>query len=188
MGGAFPAAVAFAFGDVWFTQADRLWRLDESGRIEATISLDDYSDDLAAGPDALWVRGYSNTVTRVDPRTNEVAATIQIARDAAGTGQYTSGGGIAADASGAWVSVLSDNKVWHIDPTATAARTSVSVGARPIDVTTGGEAVYVVHFSDGTVSRIDETTERVVDVFRVGGAPARAAFAAGRLWIAVKAG
>jgi DNA-binding beta-propeller fold protein YncE len=55
-------------------------------RVVATVPVGDAADVVAAaGPDAVWVGGWSrragNTVSRADPLTNRVVATVPLASE-----------------------------------------------------------------------------------------------------------
>jgi YVTN family beta-propeller protein len=51
----------------------------------------------------------------------------------------------------------------------------------------GAGAVWVANSGDGTVSRIDPTTNNVVQTIGVGNAPAGIAVANGLVWVAAQA-
>ncbi len=61
----------------------------------------------------------------------------------------------------------------------------VRVGREPVALTHGAGAIWVANRGDGTVTRIDATTGRIVGgPVTTGGRPAAVAFGAGALWVA----
>jgi YVTN family beta-propeller protein len=71
-----------------------------------------------------------------------------------------------------------------------AARTgrldrTVAVGRRPGAITVGEGAVWVVNTDDGTVSRIDPATSKVVATVPIGPGPAAIVAGAGGVWVDV---
>ena len=61
------------------------------------------------------------------------------------------------------------------------------MGASPAGIAVGDGAVWVANTADGTVSRIDPQTNKVVKTITVGGSPQAIAFAAGKVWVTVQA-
>ena len=74
------------------------------------------------------------TVSRIDPDTNSVAATV-----ATGNGPDA----VAIDSRGIWVSNQFDGNVVRIDPTRNQVAQRVSVGSRPLGLAISGDAVLV---------------------------------------------
>jgi hypothetical protein len=80
----YPAMdMLFADGAIWISQPDRVARVDQTtGRVVATIPVAGTSDfrNLAFGAGSIWVDDTGQqTVTRIDPRTNRVIASIRLA-------------------------------------------------------------------------------------------------------------
>ena len=63
---------------------------------------------------------------------------------------------------------------------------SISVGDGPTDVAVGGNAVWVVNSLDGTVSRVDAETKRVVATITIGNEPRRVAASEADVWVTVR--
>jgi YVTN family beta-propeller protein len=112
------AALRAGDGAVWVSVSPSgagkpggLVRLNPStGAVVATIPLGHSPHFLAIAPGAVWVMNQSDgTVSRVDPATNQVTATITVSSEA------ITGGDIAATADAVWVRV-SDALAVHIDP------------------------------------------------------------------------
>jgi DNA-binding SARP family transcriptional activator len=72
--------VAFGAGSVWAAQGhSRVLRIDPAGeRIQRVVDVPD-AGVLAFGGGALWVAsGELGTLTKIDPRTNQIAASVRI--------------------------------------------------------------------------------------------------------------
>jgi YVTN family beta-propeller protein len=107
--GVIPTALAIGGGSIWVAAPDPLdphaavWRLDPvTARVTQTTKLGRVVGypptlDIAFGEGAVWVASFdAGTVTRVDPATGDVVATIRI-------GGHPSG--IAVGANRVWVTV-----------------------------------------------------------------------------------
>jgi branched-chain amino acid transport system substrate-binding protein len=170
--------------------------------------------NIAVGAGAVWAGNPDGTLSRLDPRTGRIVATIT-----AGTDVKT----IAAGDAGVWL-VGFDNGVVRIDPRTNRVAerievgsnllTAVAVGAgavwatseegllwriepgprpvtRTIDVGTGAAyvafgdgAVWTANWVDGTVSRIDPRTNAVTTSVNVGATQALTA-GEGSAWVSV---
>ena len=81
------------------------------------------------------------------------------------------------------VRVVADS-VAIVDPRTNHVIGDVRVGSRPIAIAAGSGAIWVANADDGTISRIDPRSRKVVDVIGVGGAPASdIAVGAGSVWV-----
>ena len=63
----------------------------------------------------------------------------------------------------------------------------LTVGDGPVDVAVGAGAVWVANSRDGTVSRIDPQSKKVVATIHVGGSLRGIAVGAGAVWVSVQA-
>lgn len=119
---------------LWVTSQDagRLTRVNPyNTEVDAIVTVGSRPGRAAIGEGAVWVLNGDGTVTRVDPKTNKVAATITIGGD-------TAGGDIAAGAGSVWVS-LPGAPIVRIDP-----RTDRAVQRFTGE---GGGAILVAHGS-----------------------------------------
>jgi virginiamycin B lyase len=85
--------VRAGFGGVWVTRpgADEVLRLDGTSGQSVSIHVPGGPTFLALGAGAVWVLGRLGSVTRVDPATNSVVATIRLG--SSGEGGIAVGGG-----------------------------------------------------------------------------------------------
>jgi YVTN family beta-propeller protein len=101
---------------------------------------------LTVGDGAVWVAnrftrnglnftsGKRGTVSRIDPETNAVVATIPVGHEPFG---------IAADGGAVWVANRTDFTVSRIDPRTNAVTVTIALGNRPAGVAAGDGAVWV---------------------------------------------
>jgi YVTN family beta-propeller protein len=145
--------------------------------------------EAVAGNGAVWVTHPSdNTISRIDPRTNSVSATIQV-------GLHPTG--IAVSRGAVWVANLGGPSVSRIDPTTNRVVAEIPVGpsraccATHMAVTAGGDAVWASVTKLNTVVRVDPATNGVVARIRVLGpcgflaADTRAVWASGGVCIKI---
>jgi YVTN family beta-propeller protein len=123
----------------------------------------------AAGDGAVWLSyPYEDTVSRVDPATNRVTATIQV-------GPLPKG--IAVSPGAVWVVNAGDPSVSRIDPATNRVVTKIRIGpkraccAEHMSVIASPRAVWVAVTHGNSIVRIDPATNRVVATERVGYPP-----------------
>jgi YVTN family beta-propeller protein len=110
---------------------------------------------------------------RIDPRTNELVATLDLGADPTG---------VAVGEGGVWVIQLDANRITKLDPRGNSVlATGSSPG--PNAITTGGGFAWVVN-DDDTVSRLDSVTAAHLHDARVPDATELATFGAGAVWVA----
>jgi len=108
-----------------------------------------------------------------------IGATLAAAAVGAAVGVFlTQGGGSTAGAS------IAPNAVGVIDSESGKIVSEIAVGGAPADVAAGPDAVWVTNANDGTVSRIDPSTNDVRQTIDVGGGPAGVAVGGGAVWVA----
>jgi YVTN family beta-propeller protein len=101
---------------------------------------------LAIGEDAIWVAARAGfrccppkavgtgTLTRIDPATNTVEATIPIGGEPAG---------VAVGEGSIWIADAGTRSVVRVDPAANRVAARIRVGARPRGIAVGGGSVWV---------------------------------------------
>lgn len=184
---AFGLDMVAAYGSVWLSQPDHVARLDPAdGHVIATMRVPGASDirNVAAGAGAIWVDDRrTGKLTRIDPATNRVVATISLR-----SGDFDPNG-IAFLDGFLWVArpALSGagGDVVAIDP-ATNRIVHRSVVPRTYGLFAGTEALWYVTDGDSSLVRLDPTTLRTRVVRR--DVTAIAAGAAGRLWLYTASG
>ena len=93
-------------------------------------------------------------------------------------------GAIAFGEGAVWVA-KADGTVSRIDPgERRVTETIEGIGKDPAGIVVGGGSVWVASAREGTVVRINPTTNRVVEPIPTGNGPAGVAFGAGSVWVA----
>lgn len=162
-----PRGLALAGSSVWVIDgASRsLLRIDaSSARVVARVPVGVAGWYVAAGPDAVWVSDYgADTVVRVDPRTNQVTATI---------GGLPHGPTGLVEAAGAlWVACSRADEVARIDPATNQVTAAIPAGHEPLGIAAGFQSVWVHDENEeraGSVTRVDTATGRVTATVPVG--------------------
>ena len=131
---------------------------------------------IAAGAGALWVASEeAGTVTRVDPRSSAVVASIPVGN--APTALAVGDGAV-------WVVSRNEGTLSRVDPDTNATSGSVRVGTDLTDVAVGEGAVWVAGGEEGTVARVDSGDLGEVKKRKTGSSPSAVAVADGSVWIA----
>jgi streptogramin lyase len=78
-----PDWLASGFGSLWVKRDDgAVVRLSPRGKVQATIDADIYQPPVCQGlgvtADAVWACGTEGKIIRIDPETNDIAATIEV--------------------------------------------------------------------------------------------------------------
>src|SRR5262249_45159106 len=142
---------------------------------------------LAFGAHAVWVSDeLRDRVTRIDPRSNTIVARIRVPQGAHG---------IAVGAGAVWVADMGGggrfgrgdrtcclSSVVRIDPHGNHTHI-IPAGRETQRVAVGFGSVWATNTEDGTVSRIDPRTNRVVRTIRVATCPIGITVGAGAVWV-----
>lgn len=213
-----PRAIAVGEGAVWVISADSLFRIDpETNEVTRVPSFAAGSSlsAIAVGAGAVWVTDpTTQTVYRIDPRTNAMSSRIRVpypAGVAFGHGSlWVSSSvngqifridpsanrviehvaapgasfGVSAGAKGIWAANSSGDTIGWIDP-ATGTADQIRVGRNPTDVTVSAGLVWVSNSQDGTVSVIDPRRNRVVATIGVGPRPYLLGASKSGIWVAL---
>lgn len=145
--------------------------------LEVRIHVPSGAVDIAVGDGAVWVSGFG-TVSRLDPRTDEVVATIETP----GTEDFSR---VAVGEGAVWVTA-DGGKVYRIDPATNTVVATIPVGGPIMGVWAGDGSVWVTRPADGVgeLVRIDPATNAVVgEPIEVGPGPVSVVSAFGALWV-----
>jgi YVTN family beta-propeller protein len=165
--------VATGEGELWAggPRGD-LYRLDPGTlAIKATIPTSGRVRALAVATDAVWAVVGTSDVVSIDPR-------ARMERFPVGLGAVA----IAVDTQAAWVAAAESDFLSRID-LRTGTITGVTVGDDPRDVAVAFGSVWVANSNDGTVSRIDPGTRKVLATIPVGVRVEGIASAGGKVWV-----
>jgi YVTN family beta-propeller protein len=154
-----------------------------AGTVSATIPFGSGLRAIAWGEGALWVASVEDgTITRINPATNQVVATIPVSTGGDGPWDVVAGEG------GVWVIVgkqAHPSRVLRIDPATNKVEAHIDVHDVSV-LATGLGAVWVGQFSQGDrghLLRIDPATNRVVATIPVGPEPQDIAVGGGAVWV-----
>ncbi len=167
-----PRDIAFTPGAVWISWGDAdeagLTRIDPAtGKTIDTMPihkqagadqlgnalewLPPYAPPLAAGNGAVWVGNGEKFISRIDPVTDQVVATVTVGEHVQ---RLTAGDGDV------WVIRWNDRFVSRIDATSNRVIAKIRVKKQPVDIAWGDGSVWVLHESG--ISRIDPVKNAVI--------------------------
>lgn len=160
-------AMAILGGSLWVADCkeNALVRIDtRTAKKIATIPTGLASTgelNVVAGAGSVWVASDNKAgkVSRVDPATNKVIATITVSP---GTWYLASGFGFI------WAVSSESKTIQRIDPATNKVVKTTPLGTQPGFLAAGEEAVWVQEQGDGTVARIDPKSGEVTGRVKVG--------------------
>jgi hypothetical protein len=145
--------------------------------LQTSIHVPAGAVDLALGAQGVWVSGFG-AVSRIDPSTNQVVATVETP----GTEDFSQ---IAVGWGAVWVTA-DRGAVYRIDATTNRVVATIEVGGTVQGIEAGGGYVWVTRPTEGTgeLVRVDPATNRVAGTpIEVGSGPATVVFGFGSLWV-----
>jgi virginiamycin B lyase len=175
------SGLVFAFNSLWIPScgAHKLVRADAvSGKVLAEIAAGpaDSEGGIAAGAGSIWlVTGKNGALTRIDAKTNAIAANISIP-----AGSFNP---LFADGF-VWVSSNQNNVLIKLDPATNQIAATIPVGKNPRFLTGGAGSVWTLNQGDGTITRVDTKAGRSVATIEAGvpGPGGEIAFGFGSVW------
>lgn len=202
--GRYPVAAAYGRGSVWVASAapagvadGRLIRLDAvTGRVTANIPVGWSPSGLAEGAGGAWVAdsvgdgsrsgnglpGLENAVSRVDPRTNHVVATVHIPE----VQSVAVGGGVIWATS----ALPGHETILRIDPSVNRAQPVLRLRGASGPLIWGGGRLWALTWvaspnQHARISMIDPATDRVrASIVIPGAGPLSAlAYQNGAVWV-----
>lgn len=208
------------YGSVWVLHLDSptVWRIDPTtNTVSATITWEGefFPSTLAVGAGAVWVNGDSmnGVITRIDPATNEIVATIDVGewpnqmlateeavwitspsnpvlrRIDPVTNEVTTidldckTRSIAADESGIWVVCDYYPMVLRVDPLTYRIVAKIAIEHTSRGVAISGNTVWVTSPLDDALTAIDPGSNQVHAVYRVGPGPSIIASSPDEFWL-----
>lgn len=146
-----------------------------NGDVVEQVPLDQQPAAVAAGVGSLWVTNpAAGTVSRLDPDSRSVDATIEVGGQPSGV--VVAGGSV-------WVSDQDARRVVQISPDVNKVVATVEVGNRPTGIAAGESGVWVANSTDGTVTQIDPRTGTPSDPVDVGAGPSGIAVTDDTVWV-----
>jgi YVTN family beta-propeller protein len=182
------AGMTVADGVLWVLAAGTVVRVDpESNRVVGKpLRVPADAEAIAVGDGVLWVASvtpgdlatpHKDRVIRIDLVTGRRVATITVARAPLD---------LAATPRAVWVtnSGGGGDSVARIDPqTNRLVGRPVVTGASPQNLAVGGGSLWVANHDERTVTRIDQTSGKVLADIPVPSEPHRVAYGVGAAWV-----
>jgi streptogramin lyase len=183
-------AMVVAFRSLWVAncQDASVHRLDlESQEISAKIptglAAPDGELSLAAGAGSVWVLSDARGIlSRIDVATNKVVARIKVRRNSFAAAFGFDAVWITNTGSG---NENSAGSVQRIDPRTNQVQATIPVGPIPRFLAAGEGGVWTLNQGDGSVTRIDPSTNRPVASISLGmkGGGGDIATGGGKVWV-----
>jgi YVTN family beta-propeller protein len=147
---------------------------------------------IAVTEDAVWVgpedAAARSAITRIDPQTNAVAATVPIAATT-GAHQEDTGIFLTGGAGAVWVSDRLNSVVVRIDARTNAVTARIPVAPKPRGAVVADGFLWVTNHDSDLVSKIDPATNQVVATIETHSPPTGSeqprtiAAGAGAIWV-----
>jgi len=160
------AAIASGFGSIWVPvcgDEPAVVRVDaKTTKVAARIPVNEVLGESGLGVDetgAWLLTAASGELSRLDPDTNQIAATYTVAD---GSSVVTTGFGSV------WVANTNTNAVQRVDPSSGEILATIPVGEGPRFMAAGEGALWVTNQTSGDLSRIDPETNEVVATIDIG--------------------
>lgn len=145
---------------------------------EAVFPVEGTPDWLVVTEDAVWVSNKpKNSITRMDPKTNKVVATIPVGQKPCS--------GIAAGFESIWVPNCGDKTVSRVSIKENKVVATVPVGPADSEggITVSPDSVWMMSDGKSTLSRIDPDTNKVVAEVYVPAGSFTPLYGEGAVWI-----
>jgi DNA-binding beta-propeller fold protein YncE len=176
-----------------------------SGPAAAVIKVGIRPGIPAVTANAVWVPNTGDgTVSKIDPQTNNVVATLKIGnqlafykRDCEGKGSVHSfmvtsfhvrdcdlPSTLAGGAGSLWVAKNDDQAVWRIDPRNGRVLAKIPVGLVPFDMAASDNGIWVTGYWTDQLVRIDPSSNTVTARLILPDGPSGIAIADGAVWVA----
>ena len=179
------SGLAFGFESIWVPicgSRPALVRIDaKKNAVSATLPLAPAGAEggIVVSGDSVWmVTDKNGTLVRVDPSTNSVQEKLHIP-----AGSFNP---VFSDET-VWITGIESNVLTPVDATSGRVLESIPVGSKPRFVTAGAGSIWTLNQGDGTVSRVDEKSRKLVATVQLGipGIGGDIAYGAGSVWTSV---
>jgi virginiamycin B lyase len=148
-------------------------------RPTVVIQLGKTADWVAIAPNAVWVGSTGpDAVHRIDPRTNKLVATVELAGEPCA--------GLAVGFGSVWIPLCGKPATLaKVDGTRNVVSALFQTGpaAGEGGITTSTDSVWLVTDKAGSLARIDPDTGAVRQIVRVPAGSYNPRFSAGRVWV-----
>jgi virginiamycin B lyase len=174
------SGLAYGENSIWIPScgAHSVLRVDAAtGKTVAEIAGDPANSEggITFGAGSAWIVTKPSTLIRIDPKTNMVAASVELP-----TGSQNP---LFSDGY-VWITSIEHDSLLKLDPKTNTVVATISVGPKPRFITSGSGSIWTLNQGDGTVSRIDIESGKLVATIPVGipGTGGEITFGAGSVW------
>jgi|HigsolmetaAR202D_1030399.scaffolds.fasta_scaffold05258_2 Uncharacterized conserved protein len=144
----------------------------------AVFPVEGVPDWQVVTEDAVWVsNGPKNTVHRLDPKTNEVVAAVEVGKRPCS--------GLAAGFGSVWVPNCGDKTLSRVDMKTNQVVATLPVGPANSEggVAASPDSIWILSDPSGVLSRIDPATNQVVAQIKVPSGSFACAYGEGAIWL-----
>jgi len=144
---------------------------------DAVIPLPGTPDWIAIG-ESVWVSNYAkNSVTRIDPKTNQIAAVLNVGRGPCAAHTIAFGS--------LWVPLCGDNKLVRVDPDTNKITATIptTIGNSDGTIAAGGDSIWLMTDEKGTMVRINASSNTIVATIHVTSGSYDIAAGEGAIWV-----
>jgi branched-chain amino acid transport system substrate-binding protein len=176
--------LAVGAGAVWAINPDlSVSRINpDTGKRDEIIPVE-VGSGIAAGSEGVWAIAAGPdlaappTVLRIDPRTNKISQSIELA-----TSDLT---GLAVGGGSVWATDAEEGLLWRIEPGPDPTTQTIKIGLGATAVTYGDGTVWVTNFVRDEVVRVNARTNEVTDTIPLAGTPPSVATGEGTAWVSI---
>jgi YVTN family beta-propeller protein len=158
------------FGDSAVTEIDAV-----TNGVRARVVVPGEHEDVALGFGSLWIPSEEGMLTRLDPSTLAVAATIPVAADP----DFA-----LVTADSVWTTAYAGTAISRIDPATNSVTRTIPARRGLQGIAFDGSAFWVAGYDDGLVEKLDPATGAVLGHWPTDGGPRDVLLAAGSIWVA----
>jgi virginiamycin B lyase len=174
-----------AFGSIWVPKCGNMTldRIDpKTNTVTKTLNVGPAASEggLAATKDSIWMLSdMKGILVRIDPDTNRVVAEISVPPGSSVV--------VTGEDGAPWVVSTEKSVVVRVDPTDNLITDRAAVGPNPRFTTVGGGSLWTLNQGDGTVSRVDMKSRKLLTNIEVGvpGGGGEIAYGEGYVWVTV---
>ncbi len=174
------SGLADGFGSIWAPScgAHSILRIDPvTGSVTTEIKVHPANSEggITVGAGSVWMVVTPSTLARINPQTNTVVARIEL--PSGSENPLFSDGFI-------WVSSFEHDQLLKVDPASGSIVSSIAVGPKPRFLTAGAGSIWTLNQGDGTISRVDAKTGKLLATISCGiaGGGGEITFGAGSIW------
>jgi virginiamycin B lyase len=181
------SGITYGFGSVWVPlcgangTGKSLVRINAAAnRVLATLPIAPANSEgsITTSPDSVWIATGDGVLARVDPTTNSIRQRIRVA----------SGSQNPVYAEGTvWITSGARNLLTAVDAASGRRIATIPIASKPHFIAAGGGAVWTINQGDGSVSRVDTRSKRVVATIhaKIPGGGGDITFGAGSAWATI---